>query len=367
MKSSIFFEFPDFGFGPASSVVSIMHSLKSFDKIGLLSIGSALDYVSQQFPQIEKFSVNTMEPNCYKEVMNKIPKGTRILSNTNPEFADWAINNGYKVVVWDILDWMWNDAVPVVEKSHAYITQYYYGPYRRSHIPENRVIVRPAFPKHVTQPIHTKVNDVLIGFGGMGNPYSRTLESSYVDIVLPALIESLKQCCDDFRVHVVGGLVNSKMPHDVELITHGPLPKDDYLHLLLTCRYKFLTPGVMSIYECIEYEQKPFFLPGSNVSQVLQATDLFNRTRYMHMWHWQDQEGLVKKLENLSEKDGIYYMEKEVIKGVGNKTIFENIFKTRVEQYITSSDSEVNQLKSIHDDWFQYPSSESIIRSLEFF
>lgn len=370
MKSTLFVEFPDFGFGPASSVASILRSISKSKQVTLLSSGGALNFVSREIPYVKKVRVNTMDPNNFAKISTMVPKGAWILSHTNPEFASWAVDKNYRVVVWDLLDWMWDDKVSSVENAHSYISQYYYGRYRRTRVPDDRITVQPTFAPFVRRgkKLLVETNDVLVAFGGMGNPYSETLESSYVRAILPVLIDTLSSFCEGAHIYIVGGLLDEKpISNKAATIVHGDLRSEDYLQLLLTCRYKFLTPGVMSIYECIEYGQIPFFLPGSNVSQVLQAHDLFKRTDYKHMFSWHDQNNVVTALESLSEHAGIDYLESEVVGRFTEKCELGSSFIELIKQYVTTlSESDADEFQKIRREWQKYPLATSIIDSLNF-
>lgn len=312
----IYFEFPDFGFGPASTSLELISRLTCEFDCRVISTGAALELARVTFPELSSYDFDTFDAAGWPKLRAQLSPPAIIISNTNLPFAAWAVEQGYLIGLMDTLHWMWDEFPESLRMSFFHVAQYYFGSsnianrcaddlapiYTKPIINESRWTVgRPAI-----QP-----GKALIAFGGMKLPLDAELPAKYVRWVLESVLSFLFESDRVNEAHIVGGmsgledLVPRMWRDDFCVRVHGPLSPSAYREALLSAEYQFLTPGLTSIYESQAANISPLFLPGFSMSQVLQAFHLRHGANYAHIAEWPSASGIYLDLTSCSEEEGV--------------------------------------------------------------
>lgn len=124
---SAFFEFPDFGFGPVSTSVALLEVTRLERDWHVVSTGAALRFCHEHMPGLTYHDLDTSSPVGREAFRSIVPAGSLVVTNTNPEFASWAVRQGYDVGVIDTLDWMWNELPPDLAGARFHLAQTFFG------------------------------------------------------------------------------------------------------------------------------------------------------------------------------------------------------------------------------------------------
>ena len=376
--TSVFIEFPDFGFGPASTSVCLARVLQKNKECRIVSTGGALNFARKALPEMPFYNIDTSNENEFTKFLDLIPKDASIPSNTNPEFTLWASTKGYKVAAIDTLSWMWNEAPKCIDIVKPYIAQYYFGSFQDPAIDpretEKLFYVRPIidYTSWSGRNWHKRDGCALIGFGGMGNPFDLHLEKQYAQWILDCIIPYLLKSNFVDRIHIVGGLLDKTLlpgtlkPYSKKLIVEGPLTPNDYQELLCRSQFCFLTPGLSSIYEVACAGLNPLFLPGSNVSQVFQSVDLSRIVEYRSVALWPDAERIYESISNISEKEATAILSKHLRKIFHSFKPESNFLHDRIERYLSMIDAQLDfqALNSLWQNWQDLPTVEEVLYDL---
>lgn len=294
-RRAIFLELPNFGYGPASALLTLLRELPDEYEWHVVTTGAALDFVRAQLNAAAYHDLDTFDADTWPALLDLVPSDALLISCTNPHLAGWALDHGMQVGVIDTLDWMWA-SLPESALSAAqfHIVQTYFGaaigPARG-----RRVIVRPIVDTSLwsAAPL-TAVREgtALIAFGGMHVPGGHSAVSAYVRWFLGSALPALfKQPLD--TVTIVGGRsdLHDLVPpawrgHPALRIRTG-LSRAAYARAVRSAEHLILTPGLASIYECALAHLTPLLQPGFNVSMVLQHQQIVS-SGYPHLatWPW---------------------------------------------------------------------------------
>jgi hypothetical protein len=374
-SNPIYIEFPDFGFGPASTSVNLIAYLDKDRECKIISTGVALNFIRKIYPQIEYLDINTSNEDALYQVVEAVPRNATIISNTNPGFALWASNQGYKVLVVDTLFWMWGLLPDILENTTSYIVQHYFGHTLNllsvTFDARNLIYVKPIinFERWEKKAHSTLSNDVLIAFGGMGNPFSSTFEREYASWILGIILPVLLNCEDVQKIHIVGGEIDKDLlGHYIfnsssNLIAHGAITPDDYQKLITSSKFHLITPGLTSIYESVIAGITPLFLPGSNVSQIIQSVHLKRFTGYNQMIFWSRANEIFDAITSVSEEAGMEILVKYIRTIMKNSGSDSRLISSQVQKYLNASDRSEDfiALSALSEHWKDLPRVEEII------
>ncbi|MGH3168759.1 MAG: hypothetical protein ACRDN0_23120 [Trebonia sp.] len=103
-RRPVYLEFPDFGYGPASTLLSLIRPVTDRYDWHIVSTGGAAAFALAQIPGAALHDLDTYHPGSWPGFARIAPAGALLVSVTNPGFAGWALRNGYCVGVVDTLD-----------------------------------------------------------------------------------------------------------------------------------------------------------------------------------------------------------------------------------------------------------------------
>jgi hypothetical protein len=310
-----FFEFPDFGFGPASTSIVLLEATIDDRNWQVVSTGSALRFCREHLPGLVYHDLDTSTPAAWDAFRLVAPRGSLVMSNTNPEFAVWALQQGYDVGIVDTLDWMWNELPHELNRAQFHLVQAFFGGYRSAaraagmHPREIGPIVVSGLHKPES-PGEQDGGHVVIGFGGMHVPFDEGLATSYtawfLDATLPVLLD--EHTTD--RLTLVAGhrelpeLVPSRWARDPRLDVRTGMSRTDYARLLRSAGHVLVAPGLTTLFECAHGRLQPFLQPGFNMSMVLQSHQV-RATGYSYVAVWPWLIDATQELASLPEAEGV--------------------------------------------------------------
>lgn len=364
MKNKIYFEFPSFGYGPASTSINIIESLiNNFNfEVTIISDGVSLEFAKNCIKAAKYIEFDTSDVSIFDRLICVLDKDSLIISNTNIDFCKWCIENGYRIIGIDTLFWMWNEDLTFISKMEGYIIQDYFSDLmlKKCNNKEYKDKLKITSPlvnyklieKNRTNNIRQK--EVLIAFGGMATPYNKDVILKYYEYILRGLLNKLNKCDRVDIVHIVGGLVNKNDSigfenQNLNIIYEGPLEPERYINLL-SCEYVFICPGLTSIYEACAINAYTYILPGFSVSHILQAMDLEKCTGYEYIGHWPKSAYFYDKVKEIPENEGTAllqdYLRKELIKN----TIYD-FPKLEDFLYKMGNDDTLNKFYKLKENW----------------
>ncbi|MFM7363345.1 MAG: hypothetical protein ACKO11_02330 [Cuspidothrix sp.] len=377
----IYLEFPDFGFGPASTSANLIAYLQQSINCKIISTGFALDFVRKIYPQIEYLDVNTTNERELYHITEAVPRNATIISNTNPGFALWASKYGYKVFVVDTLFWMWGLLPDILDKTNSYIVQHYFGdnltnPSLVNFNISELVYAKPMinFERWERKTVSTTSNDVLIAFGGMGNPYSSTFEREYASWILDTILPIIVNHKNIQKIHIVGGGIDKDLlmqdiyNYSSNLIIHGAISPNDYQRLVTSSKLHFITPGLTSIYESVVAGIAPLFLPGSNVSQIIQSVHLKKFTDYNHIIFWSRSNEIFDAVTSVSEEEGMEILVEYIRKIIKNSDNDRRLINNKIHRYLNTFDrsEDLMALSVLSEQWKDLPRIEELLNAYLF-
>lgn len=318
---TVVFEFPSFGFGPASTSCHLIRAIqnKLNCQVMVISSGVGLEFARKTLKNVVFLDINTNYIRCFDVVKDYIPAGSIIVSNTNIDFCRWCVEQGYSLIVIDTLFWMWEQELDFIPKTINYIVQDYYVQerlYNKNYekYKEYLVITSPVIRNSKFLQIQAGNNreEALISLGGMETPFNKEIIFPYCEYILPELVKRLR-ISGIRKIHIVGGLCQEYARNALWLaqykdmvIVHGTVSQDQYLNLL-SCAYQFITPGLTSIYEAYATDVSPYFLPGFSMSHILQSESYRQITGYPFIGQWNGLGKIVEEISTMKEDEGTAY------------------------------------------------------------
>jgi hypothetical protein len=314
----VYVEFPNFGFGPASAAIALIRSIPEPYDWHLVSTGSAAAFAQADLQEATHHRLDTFARASWEQFHGLAPSGAIIVSVTNPDFAAWAAEQGYKVGIVDTLDWMWPSLPASVDQVYFHLTQAFFGHTSRAGRPRPSIeVVQPIVDPALwyARPAQPGPGTVVIGFGGMHLPlpFGDRLVADYTRWMLSATLPVLVDWPGISRITIVGGrpdlpgLVPSPWPDHPAVEVRPPLPPPRYAKLLRSSTYQLLSPGLGSLYECAASGLMPLLQPGWNMSMLLQTYHAA-RTGYRHLCCWPWLEEAVADISDKAEEDGIAHL-----------------------------------------------------------
>lgn len=312
----VFVEFPDFGFGPAATTLAVLEHAPIDTDWHLVTTGSAGRFARQELSHVTYHDVDTFDPACWHRFLDVAPSGGLVISNTNPNFAAWAVGRGYEVGVIDTLDWMWSSLPAGIEGARFHLVQAFFGcPPAVYNSAQRAETVAPVVDSDLWRSGQESPQrgSVVIGFGGMHVPGHENLIADYVrwflEASLPVLVEEIAAT----DVAIVGGradltdLVPQRWARHTCVRSLSAVPRREYARLCREAEHLLIAPGLTSIYECAAGGLSPFLQPGFNMSMAFQSLRIC-QTGYPHAcaWPWLDE--VTDALIELPEKDGVAHV-----------------------------------------------------------
>lgn len=312
----VYIEFPNFGYGPASAALALVEPIIDSYSWHIVSTGGAAQFAQKHLPNAALHDIDSFHPENWVQFLRRAPRGSVVLSATNPHFAGWAARNGYRVGIIDTLDWMWEVPPPGVEDAEFHLVQRYFG--FRPVVHGTNGIRQPIRPivdaaLWISASGERRPGSALIGFGGMAVPGRDAGTADYVAWLLAAVLPVLVEHEGCSRVAVVGAradiaeLVPAPWSRHPAIEVHAGLDRARYATLVRASEHLVLAPGLASIHECAAAGLAPMIQPGFSMSMVLQASDL-QATGYPHIAAWPWAEEAVGKLAGMAEVEGLGYL-----------------------------------------------------------
>ncbi|EDN71329.1 hypothetical protein BGP_0799 [Beggiatoa sp. PS] len=372
----VFFEAPDFGFGPISTTIELVSHLTEEFNCQIISSGNSLALAKASLAKIAMHEVETFNSNGWVFVKNVIPPSSVIISNTNLPFAAWAIEQGHHVGVIDTLFWMWDSLPSELEQCLFYAAQYYFG-HSKGH--SNKYL--NTLPVKMTRPFINETSwtdtcpnkrhgSVLISFGGMKVPIDPNLSKEYVRWILDNILPILFDSNQVTLVEIVGGMpdlhlvIQEKWRDDFRVQILGFLTPLAYRERLKSAQFVFISPGVNSIYETFTAKFAPFFLPAFSMSMIHQAYDLVRSLGYQHIAQWPWVDEVRKQFIGCDEMTGVSIVSDTIRKTIKEGKNTATFLKAPIENYLSSIDSPIwsSQANNLNSVLQSLPRCEDIVR-----
>ncbi len=322
-KRPVYLEFPDFGYGPASTLLSLIRPVAHDYDWHVVSTGSAAAFALAQLPGATLHELDTFPSHGWPRFAAVAPAGAPVVSVTNPGFAGWALQSGYRVGVVDTLDWMWDIHDQALADAEFHLVQFYFGsppPVAATGRERVRPIVDPALWPAIPRP-DILPGTAVIGFGGMHLPGADDIVSEYVRWVLAAVLPVLAGQADITSVTIAGGRpdLSSLVPepwssHPAVRVRTG-LSQAEYARIARTAEYLVCTPGLASIYECAASGLAPLWQPGFNMSMILQSRHLA-ATGYPYLASWPWLPEVAERIAGLPEEEGVRHVAEHIVSTV---------------------------------------------------
>jgi hypothetical protein len=322
-KRSVYLEFPDFGYGPASTLLSLIRPVVHDYDWHVVSTGSAAAFALAQLPGATLHEMDTFSSHSWPHFAGVAPAGAPVVSVTNPGFAGWALRNGYRVGIVDTLDWMWDGHDLALSDAEFHLVQFYFGsapPWAATGRDRVRPVVDAALWPAAT-PRDTVPGSAVLGFGGMHLPGADDIVAAYVRWVLGAVLPLLTGQSDITSITIAGGRPDlpSLVPepwstHPAVRVRTG-LSQAEYAGIARTAEHLVCTPGLASIYECAAGGLTPLWQPGFNMSMVLQSRHLA-ATEYPYLASWPWLPEVAEHIAGLPEEEGVRYVAEHIMSTV---------------------------------------------------
>lgn len=351
LKQTIYFEAPNFGFGPISTAIILIEEIKNYYDCILISTGGALKYAKQAIPNLATIDFDTFDQNELHNLLELIPIRSLIISNTNPEFASWAKYNCYRIGIFDNLFWMWESLPGNICESEFYLAPRYYGKVAKTYRNIDVVYTSPLVRNLESVNANKVKGNVIISFGGMSLPYDPSLPLKYakyiLDILIPILLANTNIRC----IKIIGGHpslkedISQRYICDDRIDVIGFLPPIEFQEALIRSELSFLTPGLSTLHEIYAWDVSAFILPGYNMSMILQAFDISrlaanNRTQISQ---WEYLTKIISDIRQMSERQSVKIIASyisDVIKQESNSTE-EKYLCANIYEYIDTSQSSI--------------------------
>lgn len=307
-RRQVFIEFPNFGFGPAATTLTLLRYAPQDLQWNVVSTGAAAKFVHSQLALSVLHDLDTFDPAQWPRFADIAPSGSLVISNTNLEFAGWAAAHGYEVGIVDTLDWMWASKPPGVDLARFHLVQAFFAAAESRVMSARREIVSPIVDHDLWQSRPKDPTLSVIGFGGMTVPGQDSLIADHVRWLLGQLLPALLEVSE--RVVVVGGrrdlpgLLPTSHLGNARVQVRVAASRQVYAELCTRAGHLVLAPGLTSIYECAAAGLAPLFQPGFSMSMVLQAHRL-TAAGYAHVAAWPWLAALQPRLATLSEAEGV--------------------------------------------------------------
>ena len=257
-RRPVYLEFPDFGYGPASALLSLVRPVIGDYDWHVVSTGSASAFALAQLPGATPHELDTFPSSNWPRFANVAPPGAMVVSATNPGFAAWALENGYRVGAVDTLRWMWDVPGPALAHAAFHIVQFYFGSTApagaggRGHVrPIVDAALWPTTERRAPVP-----GTAVIGLGGMHLPGADDMVADYVRWLLAAVLPQLIRDAGSQSVTIAGGRPDlaSLVPgpwsaHPAVHVRTG-LTQAEYAKTVRSAEHLVCSPGLASIYEC---------------------------------------------------------------------------------------------------------------------
>lgn len=284
-------EVADFGYGPARAVVATMEDALDEVHLTIYTCGNALDLLRAAMPWATFRELSTIDPSCWRTFANEVAAETAVLTMSG-QFARWARDKGYWVVLIDQLDWMWLERPSFDPPLGLHLVPAYFGP-QGSQSP-GATAVAPLAASYFRKPQlpPNERRDVTIGLGGMSTAGRPDAADDYAAWLLRHCVPLLAERPEVDTIHVVGGseALPSLLPRGqagVEMQAHVALAPRKYAELLARSAHLVMSPGLGAICELSRMEVEAFFLPGDAMSTLLQLDDLHSSGyRHVGLWPW---------------------------------------------------------------------------------
>jgi hypothetical protein len=319
-RRPVYLEFPDFGYGPASTLLSLVRPIIDDYDWHVVSTGSASKFALAQLPGATLHELDTFPSSNWPRFANVAPPGSMIVSATNPGFAAWALENGYRVGIVDTLDWMWDGHESAPAGAAFHLVQFYFGSAPavgaggRDHVrPIVDAALWPATERRDAVP-----GTAVIGLGGMHLPEADDMVADYVRWLLAAVLPQLIRDADTQSVTIAGGrpdlasLVPGQWSAHPAVQVRTDLSQAEYAKIARSAEHPVCSPGLASIYECAAGGLAPLWQPGFSMSMVLQSQHLA-ATGYPYMASWPWMEEVAEHVSGLPEEEGVPYVAEHIM------------------------------------------------------
>lgn len=343
-RRSVYLEFPDFGYGPASTLLSLIRPVIRDYDWHVVSTGSASAFALVQLPGATLHELDTFQSSNWPMFASIAPPGAVVVSATNPGFAAWALENGYRVGIVDTLDWMWGSCDPALTDAAFHLVQFYFasappaGALGRDHV---RPIVDPALWS-ATERRDPLPGTAVIGLGGMHLPGADDMVADYVRWLLAAVLPQLICEAGSQSVTVAGGrpdladLVPGQWSAHPAVQVRTDLSQAEYAKVARSAEHLICSPGLASIYECAAGGLSPLWQPGFSMSMVIQCRHLAS-TGYPHMASWPWMAEVAEHVGGLPEEEGVRYVAEHIITTIRDSDPSGECLAKPLARYIESA------------------------------
>jgi hypothetical protein len=352
MKPILLFDAEPFCFGPVSTLLNLIHSLKrtignKYEFIFLASNTTLqLALKSTYFDQI--IECNTTIIDDLEKNRDLFERASAIIINTNLFSLKWASHFiAKKIIFVDTLFWLW-DILPYNNTiCKILLVQDFVGVKERidkeyNKLPKYQIVgplvlsdLNASYKRVPTKPF------ILVNFGGIETTAAPTL--GFPDFFIHLL--SQKEFKKFNFVFAGGGKTIERMKEtyltkkNTNFLDISCFSKSEYLGLLRCADKVIISPGLTSFYELSLSPKETFFLPPQNYSQNLQLQQYQLAIKELACFSWDTLYPELIIQSGLKESEGIYRTQKAVIRFLDSpedQEIFANKIWTFLSEFSNS-------------------------------
>ncbi|MBV8978998.1 MAG: radical SAM protein [Alphaproteobacteria bacterium] len=316
-----------FCYGPASTSLAVAKELRKHEiALVWLAEGTSEELLlrDQNGDHIVHFSMQNEQHRRRWSYL--IEEADAVLVNTDPEFAEYALELNPRTLYLDILYWMWHELPPVATRTARYIYEDFAHTdeqQTRIGLPANALRVGPLIDLMSQTPVQAPKQDhLVVSLGGLHRPDSgsRDLLVQYEQAVRTSLLEALAASSDFSEVYLAGGGDSSETTGPNGIPIHaGCLGRDEYLHRLATAKAAVLAPGLTGFYEAATYGTPSFYLPPHNYSQYLQLEVYKRFIEPANICDWKALGADIRLANNMPEADMLVAVN-DILRGILGNT-----------------------------------------------
>jgi hypothetical protein len=294
----VLFVTDQWGYGTATSAISIAAALKGLDTRWLIGEGAGFT-LGRRDSFDDCISANTMAACPPASLKEAIRESQVVVSVMNPNAAKVADELGIPCVYVDTLLWMW-DRPPILPSS---VTRYFAAGFPgvegnalqwKHSLPATEVVAPLITPPRSVE--RRAQRDVLVNFGGLSAPLVPqgsliTYARAMVDCIVHAFAKWPGEITISMGEHVLNPIDRARVRltrPDARFIN---LSHAEYLRKLDGCRLVVSSPGLSATQEAFARGIPCLLLPSQNLSQTL-SLQVIRRARAAFALDWDAIYGL---------------------------------------------------------------------------
>ena len=340
---TIVFTAQAFGFGPVSKMLAISENISGIRKI-FFGSGVSYDLAKQHCFD----SIHYVEQNESSRIISILSQCDLFINVMDFSISALAKLAGCPYVLVDSLLWFWPDLPAGIREADIYFCQNFFESIEykiNKYGLSNAHIIGPVISEDFRK--NSRINQVIVNFGGMENPYVTVgKNSNYPFIILKNILPVLKQ---EFSHILVTGrekilkICRTIFPES-KTLKFKMLNQKQMLEELYQSKAMFTAPGIQSFYDAAD--KLPIFcLPPQNNSNLRNLQLLIRHGAIKNYFQWDDllpENTLNSSSFDRQEMDIVLKM----IRLFENEKTIQHLFKKKVTAFLTDKANWSNLIKA---------------------